>query len=359
MRHWHFLLIFLISGNTLASTSLSGGIWFNYRYVYDGSESATERDKDTLGDLSDEALILYVDDQQENRPWSASAELRIGPGSFTDKTNNSTGDNFTLHKAWIKYQFNEKGALYLGKSQVPFGWKTVNFWPGDMLHGGYGDQMDVGIKYSAQQAAFNYNLAYYHADDWGETSTDTVDDNGHWGSATSYRKIKTLVGDISYQMSKPHTIGLSVQSGKLQDLSAQVQANDSVTGKHNAIALYYRATFDKFYAKTQIFTTQRTLPHAYQMSASIPAETKTQRAALELGYTYKKWFMYLNASWAKSKTVGNDIGSVRAFAPGVSYNYGPGWFYLEYLSQNGYVDAHGDIGKGDFSALYASVDYYF
>jgi hypothetical protein len=49
-----------------------------------------------------------------------------------------------------------------------------------------------------------------------------------------------------------------------------------------------------------------------------------------------------------------------AFAPGVSYNYGPGWMYAEYVTANKDVNANGDIGADDkFSAMYLTIDYYF
>lgn len=53
-----------------------------------------------------------------------------------------------------------------------------------------------------------------------------------------------------------------------------------------------------------------------------------------------------------------------AFAPGVSYNYGPGWIYAEYLTQSNYLDSNSDVAdaSGDaskFSALYLTIDYYF
>ena len=214
-----------------AETSLSAGVWANYRYVNDN-----ERDQATLGDIADEALILYADGQADGEDegnWSYSAELRIGPGSFTDPANNSTGDSFTLHKAWIGFDLGP-GTLKIGKSQVPFAWKTVNFWPGDGLQAGYGDQMDVGAKWESGGEAIAYQLAYYHADDWGETSTDTVDDNGHWGSSTTYRKVQTVVGNVDVPVLQDHTLSFSVQAGRLQDLSTATQ---DVDGTHRAWAL--------------------------------------------------------------------------------------------------------------------------
>lgn len=74
-----------------ADSSLGAGVWANYRYVLDDN-----RDDETFGDVADEALIIYADGaaDETDEGWSYSAELRIGPGSFTDTANNSTGDTF-------------------------------------------------------------------------------------------------------------------------------------------------------------------------------------------------------------------------------------------------------------------------
>jgi len=338
-----------------ASPSISGGVWFNYRNISDD-----DLDSKTRGDIADEALILYADHKEEGQPWYFSAEMRFGPGGFTNPEENSTGDNFALHKAWIAYQFEHGGELKIGKSQVPFGWKTVNFWPGDVLLGGYGDQMDVGFKYSRSQDRLHYDLAYYHADDWGETSTDTVDDNGHWGSPDTYRKMQTAVFNIEYQLTDKQTLGFSAQSGRLQDLSQYVpDENDPndipeapLSGKHNALNLHYHGQFDDFYTKAQYILVERELPN-------VANKIENWRAAIELGYTVDKWFYYLDASIADTDTAGNNVDSVQAHALGASYSYGPGWIYLEYLTQNGFIGADGDIGEGDFDALYVSIDYYF
>lgn len=348
----------LTSLSATASPSISGGVWFNYRNVTNSDFSSgpynSDLDGKTGGDVADEALILYVDDNTEGIPWSFSAETRFGPGSFTDPANNSTGDSFTVHKAWVGYQFDEKSQLKLGKSQVPFGWKTANFWPGDVLLGGYGDQMDVGVKYSRESGALKYDLAYYHADDWGETSTDSTDDNGHWGSASTYRKVHTVVGNFDYSFAPGQTIGVSLQSGGLQDLSlySTSAADAAISGSHSAANMHYYGTFDNFYTYAQYITAQRDVPN-------VANEIKNWRAALELGYSHHDWFYYLDASTAESTTSGNNAGTVYAHAAGVRYHYGKGWMYLEYLTSDGDIDRNGDIYAADFSAVYATVDYYF
>jgi len=342
-----------------ASPSISGGVWFNYRSVtnsdFNSAAYNSKLDEKTGGDIADEAFILYVDDKTEGSPWSFSSEIRFGPGSFTDTSNNSTGDNFTIHKAWVGYQLDDNNQFKLGKSQVPFGWKTANFWPGDLLLGGYGDQMDVGLKYSGKSGSLNYDLAYFHADDWGETSTDTTDDNGHWGSSTTYRKVQTVVGNLDYTVVPGQTIGVSVQSGGLQDLSPYNGTNpqkSAIDGTHNAWNLHYHGTFDNLYAKAQYIKVNRDIPN-------VSNKIKNWRAAAELGYTMGDWFYYVDGSVADTDTRGNNAGSIYAHAAGVRYGYGKGWIYLEYLTSNGDIGRNGDTYESDFDAVYATIDYYF
>lgn len=335
------------------------GIWANYRYVLEDSGIAADRDSKTLGDIQGEALVFLMDDKREGTQWSFSGEMRFGPGSFTDPYNNSSGDNYLLHKAWLGYQVNDTSQVKIGKSQVPFGWKTVNFWPGDLLQGGYGDQMDVGVKFSREGGSFNYDLAYFHADDWGETSTDTADDNRHWGSSTSYRKVQTVVANVLVPLTPHHQLGVSAQAGNLQDLTG-IDPLNPIDGSHQGAVLYYLGAFDRFNLKAEVMRVGRTLPRDYAADANLQRESENSRAAVELGYTSGDWYWYLDASWAEpDKQTDTTVGTVSALAPGVRYDYGPGWFYFEALTQDGWIGRDGDIGKGNFSAIYVTADYYF
>lgn len=349
------LLALGVSTATAAENKLSAGVWATYEYIQDNG-----RDDATKGDIKDEALILYADGAADEGEgiWSYSAELRIGPGSFTDVDNNSTGDRIALHKAWVGFDFERFGTLRVGKSQVPFGWKTVNFWPGDILLAGYGDQMDVGLKLSDQRGRFDYDLAYYHADDWGEDSTDTVDDNGHWGSSTTYRKVQTFVANLEYNVTPTQKIAVSAQTGRLQDLTDAIPDDEEVDGDHKAYVLWYHGQFNNFYAKASWIDMQRELPDDHVAAAGLASTIENSRLALELGYRMDNWFFYLDASQADPGTEGSTADTVTAFAPGFSYDYGPGWIYVEYLTQDGFVDRNGQVGEGDFDALYISMDFY-
>ncbi|HIK75064.1 MAG TPA: hypothetical protein EYG00_10245 [Alcanivorax sp.] len=353
-----------------AGAELSAGVWWVYQNVTNSDFNATsfneDLDNETGGNFADPALILYADDDGSHGPWHFSAETRIGTGSFTSPANNNSGDNFTLHKAWIGYDLTEDASLKLGKSQVPFGWKTVNFWPGDGLQGGYGDQMDVGLKLSGDAGAIHYDAAYYHQDDWGEDSTDTVDDNGHWGSSATYRKIKTGVVNVDWNFLEHHTVGASAQYGRMQDLVPVANGNPSASndeGTHQAYDLHYMFEMDNWSAKYRFISVERDFDgmDALLASADAPVDDKieNQRHVVEVGYNHNDWFYYVDAGVASTDTTGNDADDVQFIAPGIRYQYGPGWIYFEYLQSDGDINAYGDVYESDFDAAYVAFDFYF
>ncbi|MEO9750135.1 MAG: hypothetical protein ABJF95_14140 [Marinobacter sp.] len=353
-----------------AGAELSAGVWWVYQNVTNSDFNATsfneDLDNETGGNFADPALILYADDDGSHGPWHFSAETRIGTGSFTSPANNNSGDNFTLHKAWIGYDLTEDASLKLGKSQVPFGWKTVNFWPGDGLQGGYGDQMDVGLKLSGDAGAIHYDAAYYHQDDWGEDSTDTVDDNGHWGSSATYRKIKTGVVNVDWNFLEHHTVGASAQYGRMQDLVPVANGNPSASndeGTHQAYDLHYMFEMDNWSAKYRFISVERDFDgmDALLASADAPVDNKieNQRHVVEVGYNHNDWFYYVDAGVASTDTTGNDADDVQFIAPGIRYQYGPGWIYFEYLQSDGDINAYGDVYESDFDAAYVAFDFYF
>lgn len=347
-----FVFPFVVSP-VQASNQLAGGVWFNYNQSL--HSGANEPNNGTIGD---EALVLYADGQADKGQgnWSYSMEWRMGPGSFTDPANNSTGDQAGMHKAWVGFDLNDSHKLIVGKSQVPFGWKTYNFWPGDMLQGGYGDQMDVGLKLQGEASNLHYDVAYFHQDDWGKTSTDTMDDNRHWGSSSTYRKVQTWVGNAGFDLTPHQTVGVSLQTGRLQDFTT---ADDKVDGDHSAAVVYYKGTFGNTFLKGEMIQTQRNLPENYATGNGLERKVENTRYAFEVGQSSGNWTYYLDASWADAKTKGNDASLVSAYAPGIKYNYGPGWIYAEYLTQDGYIGRNGNVGEGDFTALYLTMDFYF
>ena len=361
-------------GAAQAEQLLSGGVWMNYRYItdsaFEGVGISDDFDRETGGTLGDPALILYASDQGQYGPTRFAAEVRFGKGSFTDPDNNGTGDYLAFKEAWVGRELANDMLVRVGKMAVPAGYKTVNFWPGDLLQGGYGDQMDVGLSLSGERAPLRYELAYFHADDFGETSTDTMDDNGHWGqsscnSATAgdcdlaYRKMQTLAGKVAWQISSRHTLGLALQSGRLQDLAATedespaaVQRSARLSGRHHAVDLHYTYTNGPWLLQARHIEVQRELPERSE-------KVHNHRQSLSTAYTRGDWFWYLDLTSAATRTRGNETDRVYAWSPGVRYDYGPGWVYLEYLWSDGDIGRDGDIYAADFRAIYATVDFYF
>lgn len=346
------LSVLIFPFSLFAQTSLSGGIWANYQYLPDD-----EANKNSWGEIGNEALIVYLDGaaQEGEGRWSYSAEVRAGPGSFTDPDNNSTGDYWVVHKAWVGWQLDGEHMVRVGKSQVPFGWKTTNFWPGDIFLAGFGDQMDVGVKLSGEGDTIRYDAAFYLADDWGSTSTDTVDDNRHWGSSTTYRKVQTLVLNGEWNVLPQQTVGLSLQAGRLQNL---MDVERPVDGDHHAAVLFYEGEVNNWFGKASWIVMQRDLPQDYVLAAGVPDRIENQRLTVEAGYNLGPWRFYLDASAAEPDTEGTAVDTITAAAPGFSYDYGPGWVYVEYLNQDGYIDRDGRVNEDDFEALYVSLDFY-
>lgn len=225
-----------------------------------------------------------------------------------------------------------------------------------MLLAGYGDQMDVGLKLSGEHQQLRYDLAFYLADDWSSSSTDTLDDNGHWGSSTTYRKVKTGVTNVLWQTNSHHALGLSLQAGQLQDLTGT--PDKPTSGNHKAIAVYYLGEIDKLFLKASYIHQSRNLPRTYWQSAGLAKTIKNNRLAVEIGYRAGPWTFYADATAAQPKTKNSSASTVTAYATGLQYDYGPGWLYVEYLLQNGFVDRNGQIGEGHFDALYLTVDFY-
>jgi hypothetical protein len=360
----------LLPLGTAAGVELSSGVWWVYGYITDSdfsSPSFSEAlDNTTGGNFSDPALVFYADDDGSYGPWGYSAELRMGRGSFTDPINNSSGGTVVMHKAWIDYQFSDRLNLKVGKNQLPFGWKTGNFWPGDMLQGGYGDQVDPGLKLSGHSDTFAYDLAYYHQDDWGETSTDTVDDGGHWGSSATYRKIKTGVVNLDWNLDSTNTLGISGQRGRMQDLVPVANGDPAASndnGRHDALDLHYMHESEQFTGKYRYIRARRDFSgmDAFLTSGNQPAddEVKTERHVAHLGWQQDRWHYVLEVSTAATDTDGNAAERVYAYTPGVRYRYGSGSIYLEHLTQTGDIGRNGDIYEADFRSVYVAFDLYF
>jgi hypothetical protein len=165
-----------------------------------------------------------------------------------------------------------------------------------MLQGGYGDQMDIGVKLSGKRDVFSYDAAIYLQDDWGSTSTDSSDDGGHWGSAKegaqTYRKGLTTVANLDWSEVQNHTLGISFQIGALRDLEGfKATGEISDDGKHQAIDLHYCFKQDNFTAKYRFIDMSRDFRELDTCVASGRCpnlEVSSQHNAFHLSYAQDK-----------------------------------------------------------------------
>jgi hypothetical protein len=140
-------------------------------------------------------------------------------------------------------------------------------------------------------------------------------------------------------------------------------------GRHDALDLHYLYEGERFTGKYRYIHARRDFSgmdaflnsSAPPRSHSTPAdnEVETARHVAHLGWQQGAWHYVLEASTATTDTDGNTADRIQALAPGVRYNYGPGWIYLEYLSQDGDIGRNGDIYEADFRSVYVAFDFYF
>jgi len=121
--------------------------------------------------------------------------------------------------------------------------------------------------------------------------------------------------------------------------------------------VYYEGEFNNLGVKAQYMITERDLTDIGGFSGA--PKIKNDRKAVTLTYSMGDYLFYVDYTNAEANTKGNTVGSADSWAPGMSYNYGPGWFYVEYVSNDGDIGANGEVVDGDFDALYLTMDYYF
>ncbi len=172
--------------------------------------------------------------------------------------------------------------------------------------------------------------------------------------------------NVDWNFLEHHTVGASAQYGRMQDLVPVAAGNPSASndeGVHQAYDLHYMFEMDNWSAKYRFISVERDFDgmDALLASADAPVDDKieNQRHVVEVGYNHNNWFYYVDAGVASTDTTGNDADDVQFIAPGVRYQYGPGWIYFEYLQSDGDINAYGDVYESDFDAVYVAFDFYF
>ncbi len=356
--------------------SVSLGAWANYTYKNDNDAS-----EDTLGEIDYPSFNIYVNHHPEDTPWYFDAELRIGSGSFQS----FSGDDreWGFKELAVGRELSEQWTMTLGKTKVPFGWKTFNFWPGARMLSGYEDQMNVGIRFDSDAAGpWDASYMLIKSQNWGDDTT-SLDDGTfqNWGfnqntnlggrgngRNNTYRKINTAVGDWGYSAGDTR-YGLSAQVGQLVD-----QQETSETETHYAAALYTEGDYGAFDLNTEVVYYDQGDPSDLAdgvSDASYQTRGQGQIAAVSGGYQAGDWYSYVDWNMRfpdsdRSFSTDDTMDTVL----GTRYNYGPGWIYTEVLISNvtdesdpvvdpAYVDPSAQRTGETTETLYVTMDYYF
>jgi len=339
--------------------SVSFGTWFNY--TYDNSDDH----QNTLGEVDYPSFNIYVNHHPEDSVWFFDAELRIGSGSFQS----FSGDDreWGFKELAVGRELNEQWTMTLGKTRVPFGWKTINFWPGARMLSGFDDQMNVGLRLDSETAGpMDASYMLVKSQNWGSDTTSQDDGTlGHWGFNKSvdnrnstYRKINTLVGDWGYTAGNTR-YALSAQVGQLVD-----QDDTDATETHYAAALYTEGSYGAFDLNTKFVHYDQGDPDELAESVSGGETYQTQGqgqiAALSGGYQTGNWYNYVDWNMRMPDEERGTDDTMDAVV-GTRYNYGPGWIYTEVLLSN-LTEEEAPVGGSPNEIdenLYITVDYYF
>ncbi|MBK1733815.1 hypothetical protein CKO15_00670 [Halorhodospira abdelmalekii] len=371
--------------------SISLGMWANYTYDVDSDAS-----EDRLGDVGLPALILYVN--HEHNEWFFNAETRFGEGSFQS----FSGDDdryWGFKELAVGRHIGETMTLTVGKTEVPFTYSRFNFWPGERLIRGFGDQYNVGARLDVDpQGPLDMSFMFIKSQNWGSDTTSMDDGAGvgdpglfragavgqHWGSNDTYQKVNTVVGDFGFTAGGFRT-GLSLQAGQLVNQDPLV---DPVTGEvltgvgeesetHFAAGLYTEGTVASLDLGAQFVAYDQGDVDAFmQEGYDFTTQGSGQAMMLSAGLNdLGNWYPYADLTWRSPDSDINDVlddfgvgvnfDDTFDLVLGTTYNYGPGWIYAEVLLENLTDEENGLTGNPtadgmEFTQTFSlTMDYYF
>ncbi|MBK5937238.1 hypothetical protein [Halorhodospira halophila] len=385
---------------------LSFGAWVNYTYDVDN-----DANEDRAGDLDLPAGIIYAN--HEHGDWFFDSELRFGTGSFQS----FSGDDreWGFKELAIGRHYGEEWTMTVGKTEVPFTYSRFNFWPGERLARGFGDQYNPGIRFDFDPAnnPMDMSFMFIKSQNWGTDTTSQDDGAGvgaigqHWGSNETYHKINTLVADIGFTQGN-FRHGASFQAGQLanqdgvwdvsgvelDDRFPDADDIDTLSGAqetetHWAAGLYTEGSIEAWDLAAQlVHYDQGDVDEFGELAASDqytegptgvitgnfdpddgPTGVFTQGSGqvmmLSAGLDAGDWYHYGDLTGRSPDSDFDNQDDTYDLVLGTRYNYGPGWIYAELQLDNITGEDDGITGDGDAGdrdstqAVYLTMDYYF
>ncbi|MCG5528992.1 MULTISPECIES: hypothetical protein [Halorhodospira] len=361
---------------------LSFGAWVNYTYDVDN-----DANEDRAGDLDLPAGIIYAN--HEHGDWFFDSELRFGTGSFQS----FSGDDreWGFKELAIGRHYGEEWTMTVGKTEVPFTYSRFNFWPGERLARGFGDQYNPGIRFDFDPAnnPMDMSFMFIKSQNWGTDTTSQDDGAGvgaigqHWGSNDTYHKINTLVADLGFTQGD-FRHGASLQAGQLanQEFSDDDEvwvAGADETETHWAAGLYTEGTIGAWDLAGQLVHYDQGDTDSFDDTTQAaraagggtdPEDFTTQGSGqvmmLSAGFNAGDWYHYGDLTGRSPDSDLERDDDTYDLVLGSRYNYGPGWIYAEVQLENitdqedGLTGHENDDGEYEFTqSVHLTMDYYF
>jgi hypothetical protein len=198
------------------------------------------------------------------------------------------------------------------------------------------------------------------------SDTTSLDDGtlGQWGSNDTYNKVNTLVADFGFRITPERRIGLSVQSGQLANQAGSDAADALEYGEetvaHTAVGLYSRCHNGPFETGFQFVSYDQ---EAFGDDVIDGGNTKGTGQAFSIAAAWaegERWRPYFDLSM-RMPDDDLDQDDTTDLVLGANYNYGPGWFYFETLTQNLTKEETPVAGTSEETdtTLMVTMDYYF
>ncbi len=349
--------------------SVTIGTWLNYT-LNDGNEKVG-------GDANYEALILYMNHEADD--WYFDGEVRFGSGSFQTFSGNAGEDPQSaigIKQLSIGHHLSDSWAVEVGKTQVPFTRSRTNFWPGERMTSGFGDQRNLGVKLMGDDpdSPMDMSFMFVKSQNFG-TDTTSLDDGTlrQWGANDTYTKVNTLVADFGFEFLPNRRIGLSLQAGQLANQAESDEDDDLAFGDetvgHTAVALYSQCQHGPLETGFQFVHYDQEHFDDDVIDDAGEYNTMGTGQALHLTMAYNggerlRPYMDLSMRMPDSdlrNDDGNAYDDTTDLVLGASYNYGPGWFYFETLTQNLTEEEAPVAGTSEEmdTTLMLTMDYYF
>jgi len=278
------------------------------------------------------------------------------------------GYNF-LHTGWFGYNFEDESQLQIGVNRVPFGpgayGISQSFFFDQHYYVGLSDDMDTGVKYSTSRGGWNWDMAYYYADeaayrgaseDSARYSYDVVNEDGAGYEERNQFNVRGIYTLPNARV--PTDVGFSLQYGELESNGPQDD------GDHYAASAHMINTWDNFKLATQLTryeydvdaaqplgTDTRVQYGAYDFPSTAAAEAWIP--AVSLSYTHTTdnidWLDYVvpyveYSALLKDESNFNDS---ELFIMGMAWARGGWYIYSDLAFSNGNEFIGGDTAWGD------------